>query len=306
MSAKMRSPLYSNAPRRSQRGKSTNTHKLRHRDNEIEILSPRDWPLLIWSVLLTRGIFCVVPPAGSFFLWASSLLCEGGVTNGLFFSLFLLLFALEKFLQEQRFTRVFRRCSFKVRAEKKTESKEGGMKIWAQYLCVCGRGGIKVSERQRSRNVAREVWWWAGALIAKDNSNMKKKDSGSSPSIILSLSYDPVGTLRTWQRESTVLRGENKVWYSVCGAKGTRQLRENKLQQMDVKSVLGKTERTRDYVQVNTASGRTHRKDILDRRLHRCDPVIWGLINRNDASFLVFASGYRSKNFFEHHIWKND
>lgn len=67
---------------------------------------------------------------------------------------------------------------------------------------------------------------------------------------------------------------------------------------MDVKSVLGKTERTGDYVQVNTVSGRIHRKDILDRRLHRCDPVIWGLINRNDASFPVFSSGHHGNNFF--------
>lgn len=143
-----------------------------------------------------EGFFCRTTHWQLFFCEFPAFCTKGVSPMGSFLSLFLLLVALEKFLQVQSFTRVFRRCSFKVRAEKKTESEEGGMKIWAQHQL--GGGGIKVSERQRSRNVAREVWWWAGALITKDNGNMKKKDSGSSPSIILSLSSDPVGTLRTW------------------------------------------------------------------------------------------------------------
>lgn len=90
----------------------------------------------------------------------------------------------------------FEWCSFKVGAERKTESEAGGMKMWAQQQREEGK--IKVSGRQTSRKVAKEVRWWAGALIAKDNGQYEQRNGGSSPSIILSLSFDPVGTPSTW------------------------------------------------------------------------------------------------------------
>lgn len=90
----------------------------------------------------------------------------------------------------------FEWCSFKVKAEKKTESEARGMKMWAQQKWEEGK--IKVSGRQTSRKVAKEVRWWAGALLAKDNGQYEQRDGGSSLSIILSPSSDPVGTPRTW------------------------------------------------------------------------------------------------------------
>lgn len=165
------------------------------RDGEIDASSPQSWltGAHLISLAYLRAFFCHTA-------WWQLLFAKDATRMYFYFFLFSFLFflPLKSFLFKCNISLAyFERCSFKVRVEKKkTESKARGIKMWAQQLCEEWK--IKVSGRQMSRKVAKEVQWWAGALIAKDNGQYEQRDAGSSPSIILSLSSDPVGTPRTW------------------------------------------------------------------------------------------------------------
>lgn len=139
-----------------------------------------------------EGFSSVIPPGDSSLFCQR---CDKDVSNSFFF-FFSPILPLKSFFECNVSLAYFEWCSFKVGAERKTESETGGMKMWAQQQWEEGK--TKVSGRQTSRKIAKEVRWWAGALIAKDNGQYEQRNGGSSPSIILSLSFDPVGTPRTW------------------------------------------------------------------------------------------------------------
>ena len=118
MSAKMKLPPFSDAPIRSLSGLTTNIqNSQRYRSSEIDVSSLQSClTSLIWSVLLTWGLF-VVPPGDSFFAKdVTRMLPIDFFAFLLFF--FWFYFALEKFLRVQHFFSLFWMMFFQSQSRK--------------------------------------------------------------------------------------------------------------------------------------------------------------------------------------------
>lgn len=150
-----------------------------------------------------EGFFLSSHPLAAFFCELPAFCTKGVSPMGSFLLYFCSFLPLKSFFKRNvshvYFGDVLSKRKRRLKAKKEEWRSERSTSGW-------GGGGIKVEERQRSRNVAREVWWWAGALIAKDNSSMKKRTVVQVP--LLSFPWaltllghwgHDKGTARSWE-----------------------------------------------------------------------------------------------------------
>lgn len=194
----MISPLCSNALKRSQRGKSTEIHKLTETIETEEISNPQ-------SCFTSPHLICLAH-LRAFSCRTTVLYVTGMSPMGYFLFCFCSILPWKSFVKGNVSPTYLDDVLSKSEQKRSLKAKEEEWRSEHSTSSGWFGGGGSRSVEDRSGKVAKDLWWWAGALIAKDNGNMKKKGWWFK-----SLYYPFPELWPCWDTED-MIKGQQRSW----------------------------------------------------------------------------------------------